>query len=122
MVNSLTLWAKRSVGKQGEDRFSSSGNQVSVETTWPIPVVYLKMLKMASQQGRRRRESRRRALLGYVEDSCELRTMLGVIFSILSERVRGSFNKMTLLGRAEANLEDHPAAFFTVYGGNGGID
>ncbi len=60
--------------------------------------------------------------LGYVEDSCELRTMLGVIFSILSEGVRGSFNKMTLLGRAEANLEDHPAAFFTVHGGNGGID
>ena len=45
-----------------------------------------------------------------------------VIFSILLEGVCRSFNEMTLLSRAEANLEDHPAAFFTVHGGNGGID
>jgi len=43
---------------------------------------------MASQQGRRRSKNRRRTLLGYVEDSCELRTTLGVIFSILLMRWR----------------------------------
>ena len=43
----------------------------------------LRMLKKAVQQGRRRSKNRRRTLLGYVEDSCELRTPLADFFSIL---------------------------------------
>jgi hypothetical protein len=35
------------------------------------------MLKKAVQQGRRRSKNQRRTLLGYVEDSCELRTPPG---------------------------------------------
>ena len=60
--------------------------------------------------------------LGYAEDLNDARTTLADFSRILLEGVCGSFNEMPLLGRAEANLEDHPTAFFTVHGGNGGID
>jgi hypothetical protein len=44
------------------------------------------MLKKDVQQGRRRSKNRRRTLLGYVEDSCEMRTKLAGFLSILPAR------------------------------------
>ena len=46
-----------------------------------------RLLKRAVQQGRRRSKNRRRTLLGYVEDSCELRTLLADFFNSLLELV-----------------------------------
>ena len=47
----------------------------------------MRMLKQVIQRGHRRRQNRRRTLVGYVEDSGETRTKLEACFSIRLEVV-----------------------------------